>query len=214
LGVTSAARRAWWIAPAVLAAGLAAAVAVILHPLPDRTPFEYGLLYPARRYEQALPLVGLGFAIAWTRTRLSVLLSYALLTLGIGVGAVLASVIAAAISAGANLIGYLYLLAPACAVATGIALVAPRPLRAFLVAVASLMSGALLGLLINISDPSTEEQTFAAGAVLCGAWLVTVAFLFWRQLEQPWFPIAGRILGGWLIAVGALLAALHLIPPR
>jgi hypothetical protein len=213
LGVISfgaAALRSGWVALLVLVAGLAVFAAVALHPVADWTPLEYGLTYTVLRYDQALPLAGLGFAIAQMRG-LPRLLGFALLALGVGLGAVLASVIVAAISAGANVIRYLFILAPACAVTTGAALVAPRPLRAWLVPVAALLSGVILGLVINISDPTVEEHAFAVGAVLSGGWLVAVAFLLWRQFEQPWFAIAGRIVGSWLIAIGVMLVALHLL---
>lgn len=208
--MTAAALHSRWIAPLVLVAGLAVFAAVALHPYADWTPFEYGLAYTVLRYDQALPLVGLGFAIAQTRG-LPRLLGFALLALGVVLGAVLASAIVAAISAGANLIRYLFVLAPACAVLTGGALVSPRQLRGWLVGAAALLSGIVLGLVINVSDPTVEESAFAVGAVLSGGWLVAVAFLLWRQFEQPWFAIAGRILGGWLIAIGVMLVALHLI---
>jgi hypothetical protein len=210
LGVTAAAPGSRWIAPLVLVAGLAVFAAVALHPFADWTPFEYGLTYTILRYDQALPLLGLGFAVAQTRG-LPRLLGFALLALGVVLGAVLASMIVTAISAGANVIRYLFVLAPACAVATGAALAAPRLLHAWLVGLAALLSGVVLGLVINISDPTAQEHAFAAGAVLSGGWLVAVAFLLWRQFEQPWFAIAGRILGSWLIAIGVMLVALHLI---
>ncbi|MGH6925232.1 MAG: hypothetical protein ACRED5_15985 [Propylenella sp.] len=62
-------RLATWIAPAALVIGLAALTLAASRSIADRSPFEFGLLYVVWRYEQALPLAGLGLAFAQTRGR-------------------------------------------------------------------------------------------------------------------------------------------------
>lgn len=205
-------RLAIWIAPALLAAGLIALLATALHPLPDRSPFEFGLLYTLTRYEQSLPLAGLGFAFAQTRFGLLILNS-AVFAAGIPLGGVAANWIVAALAAGADIYDQLRLLGPFCCAIAGLTLVSPAMVRAWLLPAAALASAVMLGMVINLNDPTIEEWGFAAGAMLCGAWLVAAPLLLWRRFEKPWFLIAARIFGSWLIAIGVMLGALHLIPP-
>ena len=79
--------------------------------------------------------------------------------------------------------------------------------------VAALATGMALGLVINFDDAMAEEWLFAGGAVLAGSWIVVTALVLWRRFERQWFPIAGRVLGAWLMAIGLMLGAFHLIPP-
>ena len=201
-----------WTAPAVLTVGLAVLLATALHPLPDRTAFEFGLLYTLTRYEQSLPLAGLGLALAQMRLR-PLFVNVALFIAAVPLGGLVANAIVAALATGADLFVYLRLLPAACCATTGLVLVVRGTIRAFLLPVAALASGLALGLVINMSDPTVEESMFALGAVACGIWLVAGPLLLWRRFAQPWFLIAGRIFGAWLIAVGLMLGALHLIPP-
>jgi hypothetical protein len=201
-----------WTALAVLMIGLAALLATALHPLPDRTSFEFGLLYTLTRYEQSLPLAGLGLALAQMRRR-PLFVNGALLVAAVPLGGFVANAIVAALATGADPFVYLRLLPAACCATTGLVLVLPGPMRAVLLPVAALASGIALGLVINMDDPTVEESLFAFGAVASGIWLVAVPLLLWRRFAQPWFLIAGRIFGAWLIAVGSMLGALHLIPP-
>jgi hypothetical protein len=107
----------------------------------------------------------------------------------------------------------LLLIGPACCAITGLALVSPAAVRAWLLPPGTLASAVVLGMVMNFSDPTVEEQGFAAGAILCGVWLVAVPYLLWRRFEQPWFHIPGRIFGSWLIAIGVMIGALYVIPP-
>jgi hypothetical protein len=216
LDLTSRAWHEWtakWAAPAVLTAGIVALLAAALHPLPDRGSFEFGLLYTLTRYEQSLPLAGLGLALAQMRLR-PLLLNGALFIAAVPLGGLAANAIVAALATGADLFVYLRLLPAACSATTGLVLVVPGPMRAFLLPVAASASGITLGLLINMSDPTVEESAFALGAIACGIWLVAAPLLLWRRFARPAFLIAGRIFGSWLIAVGLMLGALHLIPQR
>lgn len=202
-----------WIAAAALLAGLAVILIAAAKLEPDRYILELGLLYVATRFEQALPLVGLGFALGGVRGRPAAA-SAAIFALAVPLGGLVANNIAAAIAGGVDLVPTLALFAPAVCVVTGAALAVPRRLRALLLPVAALMSGVVLGMLVNLSDPTREETVFALGAVAGGVWLVAAPWLIRRQLEQAWLEIAGRIFGSWLVAIGVLLGALHLIPPR
>ena len=42
--------------------------------------------------------------------------------------------------------------------------------------------------------------------------MAIATLLSWRAFEGPWLVVASRILGSWLIAIGAMLLAAQLIP--
>jgi hypothetical protein len=216
VGVTPGGQRrrlAKWIAPAALVIGLAALAFAASRSIADRSPFEFGLLYVVWRYEQALSLAGLGLAFAQMRRRL-LMLNAAIFAGGVPLGGFVANWIAAALAGGADIYGSLLLVGPGCLVITGLALVSPAVIRAWLLPPATLASAVVLGMVMNFSDPTIEEQSFAAGAILGGAWLVATPYLLWRRFERPWFSIPARIFGSWLIAIGVMIGALYLIPPR
>ena len=202
-----------WMAPAVLALGSLVLLAATLHPWAGRSGFEFGLLYLLSRYDQALPLVGLGLVMAQVRLRLA-LLCGALFAAALVLGGALESAVAAATAAHGDLFRYIPLLAPACCVIIGLTLVSPRVARAWLLPLVSLLVGVVLGLEINLNDPSFGGWWFAGGAVLSGAWFIATPLLLWHAFSQGWFPIAGRILGSWMIAIGVMLGALPFIPLR
>ncbi len=205
-------RPANWIAPVLLVAGVIALSLAGMRPAGERGPFVSGLLYPVLRYDGALMLAGLGFALAQTRGR-GLILNGAIFAAGLPLGGLAGGWIAAALAAGGDIIRYVLLIVPGCCVITGAALVAPRGGREWILPVAALATGMALGLVINFDDAMAEEWLFAGGAVLAGTWIVVTALLLWRRFERQWFPIAGRILGAWLMAIGLMLGAFHLIPP-
>jgi hypothetical protein len=76
---------------------------------------------------------------------------------------------------------------------------------------AALLCGAGLGLVVDITGASPRDWYFVAGAILAGCWLLGAPLLLCRGVAHAWCPIASRIFGSWLIAIGAMLAALVLI---
>ncbi len=204
-------RLAHWGAPAVLLIGIVVLAAILVRSPPDRGAFALGLVFPVQRYDQFPALIGLGLALAQAPRRWLVF-SSVVFAAAIPFGGVVASRIAMALAGGLNIIPYVLLIAPAGCVSAGLALALPGALRIRVLPLAALISGVVLGMLVNLDDPMPAEWMFAGGAILCGVWLVAVALLLWWRFEQAWFPIAGRILGGWLIAIGAMLAALAFIP--
>jgi hypothetical protein len=200
-----------WIAAGVIACGIAALTFALIFPRAARSNFEFGLLYTVTRYDQALPLVGIGFAIAQLPLRLCII-GLIVFALGVPAGGLMSDGIAATLSQNPGLAGYVFLIAPICSVAVGATLATPRLIAAMLTPVAAFFSGAVLGLVVSFNDPSAAAIWFAAGAVLSGLWLTVPPLLLWRQFQRPWFPIAGRIFGAWLIAIGAMLIASQLIP--
>ncbi len=206
-------RRAEWVVPAsVLAVGFAALAVAGVRSEADRSAFDFGLLYTLWRYERALPLVGLGLALAQVRPRL-VAVNCVVFALGLPLGAVVSGWIAAALAAGAGFYDQLLLIDPVVCALAGLTLVSGGMARVWLLPPVTLVIAVVLGLVINLNDPMPAEQAFAAGSLLIGAWLVAVPSLVWRNIERSWFRIAARIFGGWLIAIGTMLGALYIVSP-
>ena len=214
MGVTSAGRLerpAIWIAPAVLVLGSAALLFAALHPWSGRSAFEFGLLYTLWHYDLALPLVGLGLIMAQVRPRLAGL-GGAMFAGGLVLGGSLENAVIAATASDGSFFRHILLLAPGCCVVTGATLVSPGAARPWLLPVVAFLVGIVLGLEVKLSDPSVGEW-FAGGAALSGAWFIAAPLLLWRAFARGWFSIAGRILGSWMIAIGAMLGGPYLIPP-
>jgi hypothetical protein len=137
-------------------------------------------------------------------------MAIALFALGIPAGGLLAEGFALIASAHPELVAYIFLVGPFCCVLVGIVLAVPAEIGQGLLLPAAPVQGAALGLVIDFSH--LAKWPFAAGAVLAGVWIAIAVLLTWRAFEQQWLVAASRILGSWLIAIGALLFAARLIP--
>jgi len=185
-------------------------VAAVLQQHPQRGVLDLGLLYTVSRYDQTLPLLGFGLALAQTAIGLRVA-NLLIFAAGIPAGSLFAAWLADATSNPLFPLGYVLALGPAASVVTGLVLVAPAAVRRWTLPFAALLCGAGLGLVVDTTGATPQEWGFAAGAILAGCWILLAPILLWRSLAQSWFPIAARIFGSWLIAIGAMLGALVLI---
>ena len=199
-----------WIGPVFVVAGLLTLGAVLLRRHTERGGLELGLLYAVSRYDQVLPLLGFGIALAPTSfgTRVLSLLVFAA---AIPAGGLFAAWLSAATSNPLFPLGYVLAIGPAGALLTGVVLIAPVVMRLWLMPFAALLCGAGLGLVVDITGASQRDWYFAAGAILAGCWILGAPVLLCRGVTRAWFPTASRIFGSWLVAIGALLAALVLI---
>jgi hypothetical protein len=77
---------------------------------------------------------------------------------------------------------------------------------------AAAIFGAMLGLTIKLNDPSLHEPAFTWTQVLIAFWIVAAVSLPLRTFWRGWFPIFGRVLGSWLIAIGCLYGGTLLMP--
>jgi len=204
-------RGARWIGPGLLALGVSALAFALLNPRPDRSGFEFGLLYTVTRYDQALPLLGVGIALARMPSWLCAV-CLAVFVFAIFAGAFVSDWMLAAASAHPGLIGYVFLIGPICCLFVGIALAVPDRLTLVFTLPAVTFAGIALGLVISFNDPNAAEWSFAAGAVLAGLWLVVPPMLVLRGFARRWLPIPSRIFGSWLVAIGAMLMAAQLVP--
>ena len=202
--------RALWAAPAVAIAGLGALLVIVLAlPASDRHDVEAGFFYAALRFDQSLPLVGLGFLLAPAAPREIAAYSM-LLVAGLGLGGIAADRLAAAIEADFTMIRYVFLVGPTYCVVTGLALLAPAALRTWTVPAAAMSAGAVLGLGIGGGYLGLADAEFAAGVLLAGACAVVLPLLLLRRFAGAWHGIAGRIFGSWLVAIGLMVGALEL----
>src|ERR1035437_8649151 len=79
---------------------------------------------------------------------------------------------------------------------------------------AAAIFGTMLGLTIKLTDPSLHEPAFTWTQVLIAFWIVAAVSLPLRAFWRGWFPIFGRILGSWLLAIGLLYGGASLVRKR
>jgi hypothetical protein len=162
-------------------------------------------------YERALPLLGLGCALALMRPAQAAL-GAALVALGLWLGFAARDWLIAAIVSGPATTSRLALPGPIACLAAGLVLAVPDRLRAWLLPLAALVIGAMLAIAIKLVDPSFHDPNFLRGAIAASVWLVAAIALTGRLCDRPWFRIALRIVGSWLIAIGLMLGAAILLP--
>lgn len=165
---------------------------------------ERGLFYTLSRYDLWLPLIGLGLAFAQASSRFR-LASIVVLLAALPLGGLAADWIADFSTNAIYTLGLVLALGPAGAIATGIALVLPDQWRDRMLPLAAILAGAGLGL---VFDFDRQAVVFAGAAITTGVAVVAVILAVWVLFERPWFAVAARIFGSWLIAIGAMLLAL------
>lgn len=172
---------------------------------------ERGALSVVLSYERALPLLGFACALAVVRlwqAALGVLLS----VIGLWLGFVARDWLIAAIVSGPATAARLALPGPISCLAAGLALAVPERLRPWLLPPVAIIIGAMLAVGIKLIDPSFHDPNFLRGAIVAGVWLVAAVGLTGQLCNRPWFRIAIRILGSWLITIGLMLGASILVP--
>jgi hypothetical protein len=203
-----------WSGPIVAVVGLAFLAAAYRDPVAARSLLEQGGIAVILSYERALPLIGLGSVLALMRLRLAALGALAAI-LGVGVAVAAHDWLIAAIVSAPAMANRLSLPGPISCVVVGLLLAAPERLRSWLLPPAAMAIGAALALGVEIVDPSFRDPNFLRGALAASVWLVAAVGLTARLCDRPWFRIAIRIVGSWLIAIGLILGAAILLPrPR
>jgi hypothetical protein len=200
-----------WIGPVVAIIGIAAIAASHFHLAADRTMLARGGLTVILSYERALPLLGLGCVLALMRPWQAAL-GAALAVLGLWVGFAAREWLIAAIVSGPATVGRLGLPGPISCLAAGLILAVPERLRSWLLPPAAITIGAMLAIGIKLVDPSFHDPNFLRGAIVASVWLVAATSLTGHLCNRPWFRIAIRIVGSWLIAIGLMLGAAMLLP--
>ncbi len=188
-----------------LAAIAAASAIARTSPLAGWTLSE--TLAPAR----VLPLVALGAAFALLGTR-ALLAALVLFALGIAGGLFAQDRLLWLLDTVPRAATHMFLTGPISYLAAGVALVAGARWRDWLAPPAAAIFGAMLGLTIRLTDPSLHQPVFTWSPVLIAVWIVFAVMLCLRGFWRDWFPIFGRILGSWMLAIGLLYGGVSVIP--
>ncbi len=202
-----------WSGPALAALGLFAVAALTFIPALRESPLTRWILRETLAPARVLPLIGLGAAFGLIGARAFVA---ALLLLAIGIaGGLFAEdwllwVLDTVPRAGTHL----FLTGPISYLAAGAALVFSARVRSYVTPATAAIFGAMLGLTIRLTDPSLHEPAFTWTPVLIAFWIVAAVSLPLRSFWRGWFPIFGRILGSWLLAIGLLYGGASLVPQR
>jgi len=200
-GATTAAR---WLAPACLVIAGAALALVMLRPVGARGLVEGGVAYAIVTYDLVLPLVGLGVALA-TMTRWQAILFAVALVASIPLGILVEHRFLASEGLPPSLARLFIYLGPLCCVVAGLTLATAGRLGLCLMPASTALSGAALGLLAALHDPTIGNPRFACGAAAVGLWLIATPAAILRWFDTAWLKIGGRILASWLVAIGLLL---------
>jgi hypothetical protein len=167
---------------------------------------ERGALSVILSYQRALPLFGLGCALATVRSR-DAALGAILAAVGLWLGFAFRDSLINMLVSGSATTGRLGLPGPIACLFVGLVLAAPQRLRAWLLPPTAILVGAMLAIGIKLVDPSFHDPNFVRGGVAAGVWLVGAVGLTVHRCYRPWLGIAMRIAGSWLIAIGLMLGA-------
>lgn len=199
-----------WIALAgVLVAG-AAGAAMLLLPPGDHGLVASGVAYAIASYDLALPLVGIGIAMASMTERQIIALAIVLVA-ALPLGVLGEHRLLSAPDFPPSLARRFIYLGPLCCVAVGSALALPGRVRFWFMLPATALAGAALGFLAALHDPALGDPRFAGGAAAVGFWLVAVPATLIGWLRRSWLTIGGRIVASWLIAIGLLLGGSKIV---
>jgi hypothetical protein len=200
-----------WSGPVLAALGLLAIAAMAL--LARENPLARWILTETLAPARVLPLIGLGAACALAGTQAC---AAALLLFGLGIigGFVAQDWLLWILYDVPQAPTHLFQTGPISYLAVGAALVPGARLRRWLLPIAAFVAGAMLALVIMLTDPSLREPVYTWLPALVAFWLVAAVALTLRAFRRAWFPIFGRILGSWLLAIGLLYGAASLLPRR
>ena len=84
---------------------------------------------------------------------------------------------------------HLFMTGPISYLAVGAALVIGTRLRPWLTPIAAAIFGAMLGLVIKLTDPSLHDPVYTWTPVLIACWIVAAMSLTLRAFRRSWFPI-------------------------
>ena len=193
-----------WLGPAAVSIAAALLLAALWQPAAERGLIASGAAYPIMAYDQILPLLGLGISLArlspWWK-----LLVTGIFAGGFALGLLGEARLLSPMAAVPDLHFLFVFIGPLCCIAIGLALVSPAGLRAATVPAAAALSGAALGFLAALHDPTPGDGWFSGGAAAAGLWLIAAPAVLLRHVDGAWLTIGGRIFASWLIAMGLLL---------
>ena len=197
----------------LLGIGLIGSGAIALSAAASSTSLGGWILSEVLAPQRTLPIVALGVAFGLTGLR-SLVAGFVLFGLGLIGGFAGQDSLLWLLDKIPQAATYLFLTNPICYLASGLALIASSRLRGIVVPSAAAIFGAMLALLIRMTDPSLHEPAFTWAPIGTALWLIATAAFTVRILWRDWFPIFGRILGSWMLAIGLLYGGASLVAPR
>lgn len=180
--------------------------------LPHTASFgELGFLFTFSAHDVALALLGLGVLAGGLATNRQF-------------AVVIAVFCAALILSLFNFIGLwqvflahgideqIYLVTPGAVGLTGLALWLPQRFHYAAALVVAVCLAFDIALFIGLQDLAHNINTFTTGAMVAALWLVASPAWLVRHFRRPWLPVAGRILGSWLLAIELLIFTFAVVP--
>ncbi len=200
---------ALWAAPAAIAIGWLVVIAFCANLVQDQSGFRYGAVYLLGRYDQWLPLVGLGAAAATLAPIAQLAVPACVLVAGV-LGFFLEGHLATAIlTPVSRSLTYASLLSPLCCAAVGAGLAVPLGIRPWLIGPLGFIVGMTLGLLLGLDEPG--HAGFLPAAVLTATLFLSTTLAIGRYFVGRPAMIASRIFGSWLIAIGVMILGSELV---
>lgn len=192
-----------WMGPGLAAAGAISFVFLALQSPGSRTLVSWWVLERALSAEKALPLIGLGAAIALF-SRIEVVLCVGLYLAGAWLGFCFHELFVDQLSFVPNAADHLFLTGPISLISTGLLLIAPTMLRHWLAPIVSAIVGAMLAEVITLTDPTMDSSVISFVGIGLGLWAIITALICVRTFHRDWFQIGLRIVGSWFLAIGLL----------
>jgi hypothetical protein len=201
-----------WARPLVTLPGLAGLALLALQGPAERSMTAEWILASALSLQRVVPLLGLGIALALLSRR-QCWAAFLLYLVGTAIGFEVRPWFMAALEGVPQAAEHLFLTGPLSNIAAGLLLIAPQWARSWLFAPVSVFVGAMLAVAISLTDPTVNELLIPSIGVAIGVWIVSAVALAASAIRHPWFLIAARIAGSWLLAAGLLYGGASLIPP-
>jgi hypothetical protein len=160
-----------WSGPALAVIGLAAIAAAALLPGLRESPLGQWTLMETLAPARVLPLIGLGAAFGLLAGR-AIIAALLLFGIGVVIGLVAEDRLLWALDSVPRAATHLFMTSPISYLAAGAALVASKRGRSIVAPVAAIIVGAMLALIIKLTDPSLHEPVFTWTPVLIAVWIV------------------------------------------
>ena len=199
-----------WVGPVLGLLGAIGIALVALEPVESRSLVSWWILERAISIEKVLPLIGFGAALSVLSRQLS-LVNIVVFLGGAVLGFRIQDRFIALMAFAPDAADHLFLTAPISSIAAGLLLIAPARTKTWLAAPAALLVGAMLAVTIALTDPTLNSREVSIVGVALGLWVVAVTALSGQAFYRSWFPIALRILGSWLLAIGLLYGGASLV---
>ena len=202
-----------WQGPVLAFAGALVVALILFRPAAERTPTGWWMIKEALSVRRVLPLIGLGAALALLPWRAG-LIGFGAFALGIVSGwHVINTLIAAVVQipGGAQYHTLAHLVSPVAFLAAGVALASPARVRAYLAPLGALAAGAALASFVRLTYPIFGDPGVVKAGILFGLWVIVTSALCVSAFRQPWFAIAGAIVGSWFIGIALVDGAAVLL---